>query len=66
LFDTKILTSAGYISLFNWLIFFMKHALHFAVKLNSRDIQKYDCFGVPSYDLFPFCSRANGYRRSQV
>ena len=29
------------ISLFNWLIFsLMKHALHFASKLNSRDIQK--------------------------
>ena len=29
------------ISLFNWLIFFlMKRALHFASKLNSRDIQK--------------------------
>ena len=66
LFETKILTSAGYISLFNWLIFLMKHALHFTVKINSRDIQKCDCFWVPSYDLFPFCSRANGDRRSQV
>ena len=30
----------------------MKHALYFATKLNSRDIQKCDCFWVPSYDLF--------------
>ena len=30
----------------------MKRALHFATKLNSRDIQKCNCFWVPSYDLF--------------
>ena len=30
----------NFISFFNWLIFFMKYALHFATKLNSRDIQK--------------------------
>ena len=30
----------------------MKPALHFATKLNSRDIQKCNCFQVPSYDLF--------------
>ena len=29
----------------------MKQALHFATKLNSRDIQKCYCFWVPSYDL---------------
>ena len=58
LFDTKILTSAGYISLFSRLIFLMKHALHFAVKLNSRDIQKYDCFGIPSYVGSMICSRS--------
>ena len=39
------------ISLFNWLIFLMKRVLHFATKLNSKDIQKYDCFWVPFYDL---------------
>ena len=52
----------------------MKRALHFATKLNSRDIQKYDRFWVPCYDLFAsvrLCSqssisRANGDRRSQI
>ena len=29
----------------------MKHALNFATKLNSRDIQKCNWFWVPSYDL---------------
>ena len=37
----KFLHRQDCISLFNWLIFsLMKHALHFASKLNSRDIQK--------------------------
>ena len=30
----------------------MKRPLQFATKLNFRDIQKYNCFWVPSYDLF--------------
>ena len=46
------------LSLFNWLIFLMKHALHFATKLNSRDIQKCNCFWVPSYDLFTSARKA--------
>ena len=49
----------------------MKHALHFATKLNSRDIQKCDCFWVPSYDLFAFARKevfpaGNGDWRSQI
>ena len=35
------------ISLFNWLTFLMKHVLHFATKLNSRDIKNCNCFWVP-------------------
>ena len=48
LFETETLTLTGRISLFNWLIFSMKHALHFATRLNSRDIQKCNWFWVPS------------------
>ena len=49
----------------------MKHVLHFVTKLNSRDIQKCNCFWVPSYDLFAFARKAvflegNGDRRSQI
>ena len=40
------------ISLFNWLTFLLKRALHFATKPNTRDIQKCNCFSVRSYDLF--------------
>ena len=40
------------ISRFNWLTFLLKRALHFATKLNTRDIQKCNCFSVPSYDVF--------------
>ena len=47
------------ISLLNWLIFFLrKCALHFATKLNFRDIQKCNCFCVPSYDLFASARKA--------
>ena len=46
------------ISLFNWLIFFMKCALHFSTKLNFRDVQKCNCFWVPSYDLFASACQA--------
>ena len=71
LFETEILTSTWSYITFNWLIFLMKHALHFATKLNSRDIQKCNCFWVPSYDLFAFARKAvfsagNGDRRSQI
>ena len=30
----------------------MNRALHFPTKQNSRDIRKFNCFWVPSYDLF--------------
>ena len=47
------------ISLLNWLIFFLrKRALHVATKLNFRDIQKCNCFCVPSYDLFASARKA--------
>ena len=36
----------------------MKRALHFAPKLNPRDIQKCNCFWVPSYDLFASVRKA--------
>ena len=36
----------------------MKHALHFASKLNSRDFQICNCFWVPSYDLFASARKA--------
>ena len=49
----------------------MKSVLHFATKLNSRDIQKCNCFWVPSYDLFASAQkavfpRANGDHPSQI
>ena len=37
-------------------MFLMKRALHFNTTLNSGDIQKFNCFWVPSYDLFA-CAR---------
>ena len=54
----KFLHRQNRVSLFNWLIFLMKRALHFATKLNSRDIQKCNCFWVPSYDLFTSARKA--------
>ena len=36
----------------------MKRVLHFATKLNSRDIKKCNCFWVPSYDLFTSAPKA--------
>ena len=36
----------------------IKHALHFATKLNSRDIKKCNCFWVPFYDLFTSACKA--------
>ena len=44
----KFLHGQDRISLFNWLIFSMKRALHFATKQNSWDIKKCDCFWVLS------------------
>ena len=55
---------------FNWLIFLMKHALHFATKLNSRDVQKCIFWGTLLWSV-RLCSqssnsRANSDRRSQI
>ena len=47
-----------YRCLTGWIFFLMKRALHFATKLNSRDIQKCNCFWVPSYDLFASARKA--------
>ena len=41
-----------------WLMFLMNRALHFATKLNSGDIQKFNCFWVPSDDLFASARKA--------
>ena len=54
----KFLHRRDCISLFNWLIFLMKLALHFATKLNSRIVQKCNCFWVSSYDLFTSARKA--------
>ena len=54
----KFLHRRDCISLFNWLIFLMKLALHFATKLNSRIVQKCNCFWVSSYDLFASARKA--------
>ena len=35
----------------------MKRTLHFVTKLNSSDIQKCNCFWVPSYDLFALLAK---------
>lgn len=45
----KFLHPQDRISLFN----LMKRALYSASKLNSRDIQKCNFLGIPSYDLDP-------------
>ena len=62
----KSLHQQDRISLFNWLIFLMKRAWHFSTKLNSRDIQKCNCFWVPSYDLFASARKAVFTSRIQV
>ena len=54
----KSLLRQDCISLFNWLNFLMTRVLYVATKLNSRDIQKYDCLWVPSYDLFASALKA--------
>ena len=38
--------------------FLMKRALHFATKVNSRDIKKCNCFWVPSCDLLASSNKA--------
>ena len=55
----KCLHRQDRISLLKWLIFLMKRVLHiFATKLISKDIQKCNCFLVPSYDLFASARKA--------
>ena len=54
----KFLHRQDRIFLLNWLIFLMKRALHFATKLNSRDIEKCNCFGYPPM----ICVTATGGR----
>ena len=54
----KLLHRQDHVSLFNWLIFLMKQAWHFPTKVNARDIQKCNCFWVPSYDLFASARKA--------
>ena len=54
----KFLHPQDRISLFIWLIFLMKRALYSATKLNSRAIQKCNCFWVPSNDLFASARKA--------
>ena len=55
----KCLHRQDRISLLKWLIFIMKLVLRiFATKPISKDIQKCNCFLVPSYDLFASASKA--------
>ena len=54
----KFLHRQDRISLFNWLIFLMKHALLFATKLNSRDIpQNVIVFGYPPTICSPLLTK---------
>ena len=55
---TEILTSKGSYITFQLADFVMKRTLHFATKLNFRDIKKCNCFSVPSYDLFASAHKA--------
>ena len=66
----KFLHRQDRISLFNWLIFLRKCAWHFSTKLNSRDIEKCNCFWYPLWSV-RLCSqssisRASGDRCSQI
>ena len=66
----KFLPRQDRISLFNWLIFLRKCAWHFSTKLNSRDIEKCNCFWYPLWSV-RLCSqssisRASGDRCSQI
>ena len=54
----KVLHRQDRTSLFKWMTFVKKHALHFATKRNSKDIQKCNCFWVPSSDLFASATKA--------
>ena len=54
-----MLTSTGPYITFKVADFLMKRVLHiFATKLISKDIQKCNCFLVPSYDLFASARKA--------
>ena len=44
-------------SLFKWLAFVKKRALHFATKANSKDIQKCNCFGYPPVICSPLLAK---------
>ena len=54
----KVLHRQDRTSLFKWMTFVKKHALHFATRRNSKDIQKCNCFWVPSSDLFASATKA--------
>ena len=58
LFELKFSHRQDRISLFNWLMYLMKRALHFATRQNSWDIKKCDCFWVLSSDLFTSARKA--------
>ena len=45
------------VSLFNWLIFLIKRGLHFATKLNSRDIQNVIVFEYPPMNCSPLLAK---------
>ena len=62
----KFLHRQDRMSLFNWPIFLMKRALHFATKLNSRDIHKCNCFWVPSYDLLSLLAKQYFLRQRRL
>ena len=54
----KFLHRQDHMSLFHWPMFFkIKRGLHFATKLNSRDIRKCNYFWVSSYDLLPLLAK---------
>ena len=58
LFETEIFTSTGLYVTFKLSDFLkIKHGLHFATKLNSRDIWKCNYFGVSSYDPLPLLAK---------
>ena len=59
IFETAILTSTGSYITFLQVIFFMKCAWHFSIKLNLGIFKNVIiCFWVPSYDLFASTCKA--------
>ena len=56
--ETESITSTGSYITFKLGDFLMKRTLHFATKLNSRDIIKCNCFWAPSYDLIASVRKA--------